>query len=397
MSGNSLTLQNMVDFSNQGKIKNPDTVPDQTVQDVLELSLRSETGIIEIFDQGRFIGAINERSLLRSAEELQRLVSFLRHIEVLEFHVSTPLTDVLKKIQETRCYNIVALLDDKGGKRVFNEKSIISFLLHKLNFSFSPSESTLKPTEKAEEGSTVISGVTEHQEEEVTVVKGDPNGPEEASTKIQGVTEHRDEGVYRVKGEKGSDEKKDGAFADASSLDLGKKTGGPSDGAAQLNKKNEKGVSALMILLLQSKIDSIKLLYDDGVKINERDKEGNTALFYAVKSKNVDALNFLLEKKAFIDLKNSEGVTALYVAAVQGSTDMVKALIEKNASTDIKSKDGRNILMEAAEGGHEDLVEYLLSIGMTNKMAVDNKGRSASILAKRAKHEKIEEMLKKKS
>src|SRR4051812_47669773 len=90
------------------------------------------------------------------------------------------------------------------------------------------------------------------------------------------------------------------------------------DAGADVNAKNEMGVSALWIAASKGKLDVIKLLVERGADVNVRDGIWyQTPLSYAVSGRKLEVAQFLIKAGA------KDVDAALFTAAQQGSDAMV--------------------------------------------------------------------------
>lgn len=72
---------------------------------------------------------------------------------------------------------------------------------------------------------------------------------------------------------------------------------------ADVNAKNNEGITALLAAVMANNIDAIKLLIDNGADITARDNNGLSALYYAVVANNTEAINLLIDKGADVNQK----------------------------------------------------------------------------------------------
>lgn len=201
-----------------------------------------------------------------------------------------------------------------------------------------------------------------------------------------------------------------------------------------INQKNSKGKTALIMAAGNRAKDSIKLLLTlPGIDINAQDKNGNTALMKIIKEANKEPkfwdynkeiIKLLLEAGANIKLVNKEGKTAselaltelnmagLIAQAVENRTkklfDAVKsspefaeessAAIKKLYDTgiDINAQDDLGItpLMFAAARNNRKLVELLLKLGADTKIK-NNQNETAADVARTAGHAELAAILEK--
>ena len=125
-----------------------------------------------------------------------------------------------------------------------------------------------------------------------------------------------------------------------------------------INSKNDRGCTPLIIAASKGHIECIRLLLDrKDIDIEKKSTSGITALNAAVFFGHHDALKLLLDRNAKIESKN---FIALNTAARQGHLDCVKCLLDTNANIESKDNDGETALISASQGGHHAVVRLLL-------------------------------------
>ena len=99
-----------------------------------------------------------------------------------------------------------------------------------------------------------------------------------------------------------------------------------------------------------------------GGNINRADKDGNTLLHTAVRQGRLDTIKLLLENGANINQPNKSGEAALYLAVYQENFDAIKLLLENGADINQSNNDDETPIQFAQfaqEGNHDDIAEYL--------------------------------------
>jgi|GEM_PF-928956 len=125
---------------------------------------------------------------------------------------------------------------------------------------------------------------------------------------------------------------------------------------ADVNGRNENGMTALMLAAEKGDLKIVKLLIEEKADVNAKTKDGWTALEYAAVYGRTKTVEILLNKGANIG-------DALRLAAYWGHTKTVKLLLDKGADVDAKTKDGRTALLSASSMGNAEIVKLLLDKG----------------------------------
>lgn len=80
---------------------------------------------------------------------------------------------------------------------------------------------------------------------------------------------------------------------------------------ANVNAKNKKGTTVLMLYSASSSFDNIKILLDNGADINAANSQGGTALMGACQKNTKEVITLLLQRGAHQDARTTNGKTAL--------------------------------------------------------------------------------------
>jgi len=163
------------------------------------------------------------------------------------------------------------------------------------------------------------------------------------------------------------------------------------DHPKEINKQNEKGLTALMMASRNSKTEStentVKMLIEAKANVDLQEKDGWTALMMASRYSNGDStentVKMLIEAKANVDLQNNDGWTALMMACGYSNGDStentVKMLIEAKANIDLHNNNGWTALMMACRNSTtestENTVKMLIEAddNLTMNKIIENK------------------------
>jgi len=93
-----------------------------------------------------------------------------------------------------------------------------------------------------------------------------------------------------------------------------------------INQKNHKGYSPLMISAYNSNSEASALLLERGADPNSTDLSGNTVLMGAAFKGDANLVRLLISQGSQKDLKNQQGLTAKEWASAFGRTNVVSIL-----------------------------------------------------------------------
>jgi uncharacterized protein len=109
-----------------------------------------------------------------------------------------------------------------------------------------------------------------------------------------------------------------------------------------------------------------KQLIEDGADIEAKDEHGMTALIIACSKGNLDIARLLIEKGAKVNSTGADGTTPLMATAGSGivySVEIAKLLLEKGAEVAAQNKDGKTAMNVAGAKGDKKLADLLLERG----------------------------------
>ena len=123
-----------------------------------------------------------------------------------------------------------------------------------------------------------------------------------------------------------------------------------------LEARNAKDESALMIAVLKGQLVLAEKLIDKGADVN---KPGWTPLHYAATLGHVPLINLLLDHDAYIDASSPNDSTPLMMAAMYGTPQAVKVLLESGADPTIKNASGLTALDFSYRAQSEDSAQII--------------------------------------
>lgn len=113
------------------------------------------------------------------------------------------------------------------------------------------------------------------------------------------------------------------------------------------------------------KVETLKLLQENGMDLKKKDGNGNILLTTAAKYGNLDVLKFLLESGIDLESQDSERKTALMVAAENNQSEVVDYLIKKGAKLWYKDSGEliQDVLAKAGKYGNVELMKLIVADG----------------------------------
>ena len=116
-------------------------------------------------------------------------------------------------------------------------------------------------------------------------------------------------------------------------------------------------------------VAEVRRLIAAGANVNAKDNNGVTALMGAAQNNAADVAKLLIEAKADVNAKNNNGVTALMGAAQNNAANVAKLLIEAKADVNAKDNNGVSTLEVATENKAADVATLLTAAGAKNLRA----------------------------
>ena len=134
---------------------------------------------------------------------------------------------------------------------------------------------------------------------------------------------------------------------------------------ANINEKNEYGMTALHLASRYGNLEIVKYLVEKGANINEKNERGLTAFWFASRNSHLEIVKYLIEKGANINEKDEDGMTALLFASrYYHHSETVRYLIEKSADLWLKTKNTQKYAIDFIDNDES------LKMLMKNKMKI---------------------------
>ena len=118
-----------------------------------------------------------------------------------------------------------------------------------------------------------------------------------------------------------------------------------------LNVRDEKGYTPLIIACYNNQYRAAKLLLDSGADVNAQDYGGNTALMGVAFKGYKDIAEMLIAQGARLNLRHGNGGTALMFAAMFGRNDVLQLLLHHGADRTLTDSRGLSVFDLAAQQG----------------------------------------------
>lgn len=204
------------------------------------------------------------------------------------------------------------------------------------------------------------------------------------------------------------------------------------EGGASLEARDRLGATPLAYASRAGQRAMVELLLSGGARIDSRDLSGDTALYLAVDGERQATVALLLARGADPNLLGQGGATPLVAAARKGNDRIVEELLPRIADPNAMDAAGQAAMTYAAARGFPDIVRQLLDAGVDPNFryghgltalmwaagheadvgpraadvvlklllernaridAVDDRGRTALMIAAEVEHSDIAEML----
>ena len=151
---------------------------------------------------------------------------------------------------------------------------------------------------------------------------------------------------------------------------------------ADVNVVSKKcGYTALMYVSHYGYHKCLDLLLKLGADVNLRNNYGLTALSAAQLHWHPDGLKMLIEAGADVNVTDNNGDTALHMASIWPGNKHIDLLLKAGAEVNAMDEGGRTPLMVASSYSRENSIDLLLKAGADVNKGKDEDGETALILA----------------
>lgn len=144
-----------------------------------------------------------------------------------------------------------------------------------------------------------------------------------------------------------------------------------------INHKDAKGDTFLLLMLKASKFKAAEWLIHNGADISLKNNDKKTAINIAIEKNNLPIVKGLLDlKKIDINQKDIDGRSLLQNVVMLGNNKMAKILINYGADINNTDLHGRNVLYDALSFGDQQFLRYLLCLDGLQSNFIDAKGKT---------------------
>ena len=149
-----------------------------------------------------------------------------------------------------------------------------------------------------------------------------------------------------------------------------------------LEVKDERGWTPLMIAAANGQEKMTQLLIHSGARLTARDVNGFTTLHWAAFKGMPNIVELLISKEMDIDSQSKFKWTPLMQACTRGHLEVCLLLLSAGANPDIKNSDGLTALLLATSKGFHGIVELLTTYG-AGRNTQDNIGNTSLKLSEK--------------
>jgi len=139
-----------------------------------------------------------------------------------------------------------------------------------------------------------------------------------------------------------------------------------------IDSTDQDGNTLLKIAVLNSQVNIVKTLLDEGADVNAPDSAGTIVLHTAVDIGNKDIVRLLCERGSYLHGRNDNHETPLAVAVSKKNIQVVNILLDKSANVNITDSFGNSPLHVAVANGDLEICKLLLEKGKNIELDLQN-------------------------
>lgn len=140
------------------------------------------------------------------------------------------------------------------------------------------------------------------------------------------------------------------------------------DHGAGINDAGESQLEeALRCAVWRGHLDIVRFLLEKGAQVNKKQDRGETAIFVSCHTGNLELTQLLIDAGAEVNIANRSGITPLMNAAGPGGNlKLVQLLVEHGADIQAKGEWDYDAVYFSVKEDHPEIVEFLVEKGRLN-------------------------------
>lgn len=129
---------------------------------------------------------------------------------------------------------------------------------------------------------------------------------------------------------------------------------------ADYSKQEMMQETNIIDLVKKNDIAGVKSALDNGADVNTRDKKGRSLLLIATIERQTEMAKLLVSCKADVNLQDDQFDSPFLYAGASGQTELVRLFLENGARFDVFNRYNGTALIPACERGHVETVKVLV-------------------------------------
>ncbi|RTZ49608.1 ankyrin repeat domain-containing protein [Chryseobacterium arthrosphaerae] len=129
---------------------------------------------------------------------------------------------------------------------------------------------------------------------------------------------------------------------------------------ADYSKQEMMQETNIIDLVKKNDIAGVKSALDNGADVNTRDKKGRSLLLIATIERQTEMAKLLVSCKADVNLQDDQLDSPFLYAGASGQTELVRLFLENGARFDVFNRYNGTALIPACERGHVETVKVLV-------------------------------------